>query len=127
MVVLACVDHSEADIGTVLAAYESAARATDDLAFAVSYEKDVHSAAGCKHSEIIMYKRHSKESAVEELRFGPAIAAAAAVDIERWCVLALPLARFSHVLVGLAIVCQSQTLVRRGGAAANDGMPAESH
>lgn len=57
-VVLACVDSAQGDVDTILYAYEGAARLADDLTFAVSYVKDVHSAAGCKHGDAIMFKKH---------------------------------------------------------------------
>ena len=61
-------------------AYEGAARAVDDVAFAVAVEPEVMAAAHAEHGDIVMYKKHSPtEPRVEQVYPDPDTATVAAL------------------------------------------------
>jgi protein disulfide-isomerase A1 len=88
VVMLAFLDQAA---GAEWEIFEGVAKRMDDVTFAVTHEPTVHVAAGRKHGDVVMYKKHAKEGPVEEVLFDKAYYAAAragatatADDLEGW-------------------------------------------
>ena len=100
--------------------FEGVAKRMDDVTFAVTYEPTVHVAAGRKHGDVVMYKKHTKDGPIEEVLFDKAYYAAARAaasgaavtvdDLEGWVkVQRLPVVvEFSQATTNLIFVSPVQ-------------------